>query len=340
MSYGPHKSEVLISSTFQSAVFLKEGLFVFAEFIPVMDRDFSDLNTILDTLLEADITKSDTESARNQLSKIKSEDSMYEVIFQAFNVLRSNLKILDEVRIAAIDIQNDDWFSKAFSTIDQAYSYIATLKREKSIRKIKGLYVILDSEFTKERNLIDIANQTLSGGTRILQLRNKNSDKSEVLDQAIRLKEICESAEASFVVNDDPDIALLSKAHGLHLGQTDLGVNFARQMLENETFIGRSNNNLEEASESENMGADYLAIGTVFPTSTMGKSNRIATGLNTIRELRDQTELPIVAIGGINAENVKSVVDSGADSVCVVSAITMATDPELETQKIIKNMVI
>ena len=126
MSYGPHKSEVLISSTFQSAVFLKEGLFVFAEFIPVMDRDFSDLNTILDTLLEADITKSDTESARNQLSKIKSEDSMYEVIFQAFNVLRSNLKILDEVRIAAIDIQNDDWFSKAFSTIDQAYSYIAT----------------------------------------------------------------------------------------------------------------------------------------------------------------------------------------------------------------------
>ena len=195
MSYGPHKSEVLISSTFQSAVFLKEGLFVFAEFIPVMDRDFSDLNTILDTLLEADITKSDTESARNQLSKIKSEDSMYEVIFQAFNVLRSNLKILDEVRIAAIDIQNNDWFSKAFITIDQAYSYIATLKREKSIRKIKGLYVILDSEFTKERNLIDIANQTLSGGTRILQLRNKNSDKSQVLDQAIRLKEIIDNIE-------------------------------------------------------------------------------------------------------------------------------------------------
>ena len=116
---------------------------------------------------------------RNQLSKIRSEDSIYEVIFQAINVLRSNLKILDEVRISVIDIQNDDWFSKAFSTIDQTYSYIAMLKREKTIRQIKGLYVILDSEFTKERNLIDIAHQTLSGGTRILQLRNKNSDKSE-----------------------------------------------------------------------------------------------------------------------------------------------------------------
>ena len=86
MSYGPHKSEVLISSTFQSAVFLKEGLFVLSEFIPVMDRDFSDLHTILDKLVEADITKSATESVRNQLSKIRSEDSIYEVIFQAINV--------------------------------------------------------------------------------------------------------------------------------------------------------------------------------------------------------------------------------------------------------------
>jgi len=72
----------------------------------------------------------------------------------------------------------------------------------------------------------------------------------------------------------------------------------------------------------------------------MGKSSRVATGLHTIKELRDQTELPIVAIGGINVKNVKSVVDSGADSVCVVSAITMAGNPELETKKIISNMVI
>jgi len=340
MSQRTSENEVLISTTFQSSVFLKEGLLHLGDFVTVSDANFSDLYEILDSLVETQTIKLNKESARNELIRIKSEDSMYEVIFQAFNVLKSNLKILNELRISSIEILNDDWFSQAFSAIDRSYLQVAMFRRAKWLRKIRGLYVILDSGFTGGRDIIDIAEQTLSGGTKILQLRDKNSDKSEVLDMAIRLKEICESSGALCVINDDPNIALLSKAHGLHLGQTDLGVSFARQILAHETFIGRSNNDLKEASESENMGADYLALGTVFPTNTMGKSNRVATGLHIIKELRDQTELPIVAIGGINMKNVKSVVDSGADSVCVVSAITMAENPELETKKIINNMVI
>lgn len=340
MPHPTFENEILISTTLQSSVFLKEGLLHLDNFVTISDTKFSDLYGILDSLVEIQTTKLNKESARSELTRIKSEDSMYEVIFQAFNVLKSNLNILNEVRIPSTEILTDDWFSQAFTAIDRAYLQVAMFRRAKWLRKIRGLYVILDPGFTGGRDIIDIAKQTLSGGTKILQLRDKKSDKSEVLDMAIRLKEICESSGALFVVNDDPDIALLSKAHGLHLGQTDLGVNFARQIIAHETFIGRSNNDLKEALESENMGADYLALGTVFPTNTMGKSNRVATGLHTIKELRDQTDLPIVAIGGINVKNVKSVVDSGADSVCVVSAITMAENPEIETKKIINNMVI
>ena len=106
-----------------------------------------------------------------------------------------------------------------------------------------------------------------------------------------------------------------------------------QQILAHETFIGRSNNDLKEALESENMGADYLALGTVFPTNTMGKSNRVATGLHTIKELRDQTELPIVAIGGISLEKARGVLESGADAVAIISDVFVGNDPADRVRK-------
>ena len=195
-------------------------------------------------------------------------------------------------------------------------------------QKVHGLYVIVDPEATRGRDVIEVAEAALRGGASVIQLRDKTRDKGEVLQVARTLKSLCDEHSALFIVNDDADIAYLSEAHGLHVGQTDLPVTEARRVLSPTQIIGRSNNGTTEALESEEQGADYLAVGAVFSTTTMGKSGRTAVGADMIRNVTQAGSAPVVAIGGINASNIADVVRAGADCICVVSAVTYADDPE------------
>ena len=121
----------------------------------------------------------------------------------------------------------------------------------------------------------------------------------------------------------------------LHVGQSDLDANSAREILAPFQCIGRSNNGLIQAKESESEGADYLAVGAVYSTNTMGKSNRRPVGPETLSDVKENTELPVVAIGGIDSSNLSEVQASGVDSACVVSAITFADDPEKATKHLV-----
>jgi thiamine-phosphate pyrophosphorylase len=194
--------------------------------------------------------------------------------------------------------------------------------------KIRGLYVIVGPDATNGRPIADVATAALKGGAKVLQLRDKTGDKGQVLATAKKLKALCDEHQALFIMNDDADLAVLSDAHGLHVGQGDLPVNGARRLLSPKQLVGRSNNTLEEALQSQADGADYIAIGAVFPTQTMGKAQRKAVGVETVRKAKDVLSPPVVAIGGINASNAAEVARAGADCICVVSAVTMAKDPE------------
>ena len=152
---------------------------------------------------------------------------------------------------------------------------------------------------------------------------------------AARLRELCHDHGALFFVNDDIALGFACDADGIHLGQADLPVDVARRILAADKLIGRSNNSDAEVEESVAMGVDYVAVGATFPTTTVGKGARAAIGLDGIRRARELTTLPLVAIGGIKDSNVADVVNAGADCVAVISAVTMADDPEAAARRLV-----
>ena len=201
--------------------------------------------------------------------------------------------------------------------------------------KIDGLYVIVGPDATRGRPVLEVAEAALRGGARVLQLRDKIGDRGDVLPMAVRLRELCRDHDALFFVNDDIALGFASDADGVHLGQSDLPVDVARRILAPDKLIGRSNNTDAEVEVSVSMGVDYVAVGAVFPTTTVGKGARQAIGLDGIRSARDTTDIPLVAIGGINERNVGDVIRSGADCVSVISAVTMADDPEAAARRLV-----
>ncbi len=209
------------------------------------------------------------------------------------------------------------------------------MHRANAAPTISGLYVIVGPDATRGRPVLEVAEAGLRGGARLLQLRDKTGDRGDVLPVAVRLRELCRDHDALFFVNDDIALGFASDADGVHLGQSDLPVDVARCILGSGKLIGRSNNNDAEVEESVSMGVDYVAVGAVFPTTTVGKGARQAIGLDGVRSARDTTDIPLVAIGGINERNVGDVIRAGADCVSVISAVTMADDPEAAARRLV-----
>ena len=208
--------------------------------------------------------------------------------------------------------------------------------RADTAARVRGLYVIVDPEATRGRPVVEIAEAVLEGGASLVQLRDKTGEVETVLPTARAIKALCESRGALFIVNDDPALAIASGAHGLHLGQEDMPVAEARRIVGPATIIGRSNNTIEEIEASRDAGADYLAVGAVFPTSTMGKSRRPVVGTDLITTAKQAADQPIVGIGGINRHNAAEVMRAGADCICAVGAITLADNPKTAAQELVE----
>ena len=206
-------------------------------------------------------------------------------------------------------------------------------KRRKD--RIQGIYVIVDPRVTVSRPVFDVATDALNGGVSVVQYRDKDNDRSVFLENAFALKELCDSSGATFVVNDAVDVARLVGAPFLHVGRSDLQIKDAREILSFGQCVGRSNNGVVEAQESEGQGADYLAVGAVYSTSTMGKSGRTAVGASTLVRVKNETSVPVVAIGGIDASNISDVRDTGVDCACVVSAITLSSNVEKSARELV-----
>jgi thiamine-phosphate pyrophosphorylase len=200
---------------------------------------------------------------------------------------------------------------------------------------VRGLYVIIDPEITAGREPLDVAGAAINGGARMLQLRDKLRDKGETLPLAVSLQELCQRNGVQLIINDHADLAAAVGSAGLHVGQTDLPVAQARQVLKPHQVLGRSNRELDLLVESEEMGADHVAFGAVYRTGTK-PGGRAPQGPDRLRQAREVTNLPLVAIGGITADNVTPVVEAGADAICVTAAVGLADEPEAAATRLVQ----
>ena len=187
------------------------------------------------------------------------------------------------------------------------------------------LYVILDAGLLTVPET-ECAQKLAEAGVRLLQYRNKRASARELFESSTKLVSLLAPLNVSVVVNDRADLAALAGADGVHVGQEDLGVEKARQVVGAEKLVGLSTHNLEQFQRAATSSADYIAVGPIFETGT--KSNPDPTvGTEFIREVRPLTDKPIVAIGGITLERAAGIIESGADSVAVISDILGAPEP-------------
>ena len=225
--------------------------------------------------------------------------------------------------------------ARATHTLDRVAQEVGFDVRSEIATRLRGVYIIVDPEATRGRLVTEVAAQSLDGGASVVQLRDKISDKGPMLEMARELKSLCDSHQALFVMNDHADLAHAAGADILHVGQTDLPVAAARKILSSRQLIGNSNGSMDEALRSQEDSVDYIAVGAIYSTITMGKSGRNALGPEMISNVKNAVRQPIVAIGGINSSNILDVVRAGADSVCVVSAVTFADDPKTATEELV-----
>jgi len=201
--------------------------------------------------------------------------------------------------------------------------------------KIKGLYAIIDNSVRPDISNVEIARRVLFGGAKAIQLRGKGLSSKELLSQAREIRELSKKTGAMLIVNDRADIALLSDADGVHLGQDDLPIAEARKILGSGKLIGISTHNLEQAIKAGAAGADYIGFGPVFGTKTKADAEE-AKGLEALREITNSVKIPVAAIGGITLENAKEVAKAGADAVAVISAIAKADDIKATTKRFVE----
>jgi thiamine-phosphate pyrophosphorylase len=181
------------------------------------------------------------------------------------------------------------------------------------------LYLVTDRRWLDEKTLWDAVEEAIDGGATLVQLREKKISSKEYFELAQRVKEVTDRHGIPLIINDRIDIAQAIDADGVHLGPEDLPVPIARTLLGDGKIIGSSAASVAEARLFQAQGADYLGVGAVFPTATKRGTEKI--GLDDLREIKAAVYIPVVAIGGIKAENAQPVMETGVDGVAVVSAI-------------------
>ena len=182
---------------------------------------------------------------------------------------------------------------------------------------LNGICFITDRTYSA-LPLSHMVQRVLDAGVTFIQYREKGKTRREVYEEAVRLRELTRSFNAVFIVNDHADIALAVEADGVHLGQDDLPLKEARTIM-GSRIVGISTHSLEQASEAEAGGADYIGFGPIFHTTT--KDAGIPQGVDILKIIKQNVRIPIVAIGGIGIDSVTDVMNAGADCIAVATAI-------------------
>ena len=198
------------------------------------------------------------------------------------------------------------------------------------------LYAVTDRSWLNGSALADAVKKALSGGVTMLQLREKNMTDDEFIKSALEIKNICSEFNVPLIINDNIRVALAVNADGVHLGQTDTPLREARLLLGNDKIIGITAKTPMQAVEAEKNGADYIGSGAVFGTTT--KSNAVKMELDTLRAITSSVKIPVAAIGGITADNVSKLQNTGISGVAVVSGIFAQEDIESTAKLLYKKI--
>jgi thiamine-phosphate pyrophosphorylase len=249
--------------------------------------------------------------------------------------VQESLRVMEEIaRDPELTLETNTYKQARFALYTIEKELLARMLRQDKLKRLAGLYVIIDVAFLKGRNLVSVAAQAIQGGAKVIQLRDKERKVREFLNSAVELRDVCAEHNVLFIVNDSLEVALASEADGLHVGQDDLPVGIARRLLPIDKILGCSARTLDEAKKAKSEGADYLGIGAIYPTTS--KDVAEAIGPDSLKEIRRALDLPLVAIGGINQTNLKAVMKAGADAAAVISAVMVADDVEKATRQLVQ----
>ena len=197
------------------------------------------------------------------------------------------------------------------------------------------LYLVTDRGILKGRNILNAVEEAIKGGVTLVQLREKEISSLEFYDIAIKMKAITKRYKIPLIINDRLDIALAVDADGLHVGQGDLPVEIARNLLGRDKILGYSVSTIGEAMYGERMGADYLGAGPVYPTGS--KLDAVSPiGIEYFKSIKESVSIPVVGIGGIGISNIMEMKAFGADGISLISAILGSNDIQEASRKLIK----
>jgi thiamine-phosphate pyrophosphorylase len=197
-----------------------------------------------------------------------------------------------------------------------------------------GLYLVTSEALSGGRRTVDVVREALAGGVKLVQLREKDRPVRELLAMAIELRRMTREADAVLIINDRVDVALASEADGVHLGQSDFPVSAARQIAP-DLIIGASSHCLEEALGAEREGASYVNIGPLFPTRTKDWQGDFL-GLAGLRSIAPHVGVPFTVMGGIKPRHVPELLQAGAGTIALVTAVTAAESPRAATEELLR----
>ncbi len=197
------------------------------------------------------------------------------------------------------------------------------------------IYLVTDEKACLGKDFYVCIEEAIKGGVKIVQLREKNISTKDFYEKALKVKEICKNYGALFIINDRLDIAQAVGADGVHLGQSDMPIEKAREILKDKFLIGATARNVEEAKRAELLGADYIGSGAIFGTNT--KDNAKKLEMEELKKIVASVKIPVFAIGGINIDNVSSLKNIGLQGICAVSGILSEKDCKKAVDIMLKN---
>ena len=197
------------------------------------------------------------------------------------------------------------------------------------------IYLVTDEKACLGKDFYVCIEEAIKGGVKIVQLREKNISTKDFYEKALKVKEICKNYEALFIINDRLDIAQVVGADGVHLGQSDMPIEKAREILKDKFLIGATARNVEEAKRAELLGADYIGSGAIFGTNT--KDNAKKLEMEELKKIVASVKIPVFAIGGINIDNVGILKNIGLQGICAVSGILSEKDCKKAVDIMLKN---
>lgn len=205
-----------------------------------------------------------------------------------------------------------------------------------NIKKILKLYAVTDRTHLNGKTLAEAVELAIQGGVTCVQLREKNISYNEYISKAVEIREICHKYGVPLIINDNYRVALASGADGVHVGIEDTAVSEIRKNVGDNFIIGATAKTIEQAQKAQKDGADYLGVGAVFPSPT--KTNAIRITPEKLTEICKSISIPVVAIGGINLENVHLIKNCGQSGIAVVSALFSQDDIKESAERLISKL--